>query len=274
MTFKIDVELHSLDDFRRLKAAAPSIVDRALIAESVGKIARHGVFDPFAGFVAPAALDIRGMNYRETIMANGAKSRDRGVLLALSDVVSEHGTGIDVYASESMTLFSKRLRAIFGAHLTGSEYLPTPEQRAGYRKVQHEDVQALSFGNESFDLYLSCDVLEHVPDIDRTLREARRILRAGGMLLGSVPFAYDSDRPTTRARLVNGTIEHLLPPEYHVNPVNPAGGSLVFEIPGWDLMDRCRAARFREVAMRFIASTKYAVHGSDLAGVFLFVARV
>ena len=274
MTFNIDVELRSLDDFHRLKADAPSILDRALIAESVGKIAHHGAFDPFAGFLPPTTLDIRGMNYRETIVANGARGRDRAVLLALSEIVSERGAGIDVYASESTTLFSKRLRAIFGGRFVGSEYLPTPEERAKHRKVRHEDVQALSFPNGSFDLYLSCDVMEHVPDIDKTLREARRILRPDGLLLGTVPFAYERDRSITRARLVDGAVEHLMPPEYHHNPVDPAGGSLVFEIPGWDLMDRCRAAGFRDVAMRFIASTKYAVHGTDIAGVFLLVARV
>jgi hypothetical protein len=46
----------------------------------------------------------------------------------------------------------------------------------------------------------------------------------------------------------------------------------VFEVPGWDLIARCRAAGFRDAAMRFIASTKYAVHGEEIAGVFVLVA--
>jgi len=46
---------------------------------------------------------------------------------------------------------------------------------------------ALPFSDGSFDFVLVCEVLEHLPEIDPTLREAHRVLRRSGRLAVSVP---------------------------------------------------------------------------------------
>jgi ubiquinone/menaquinone biosynthesis C-methylase UbiE len=46
---------------------------------------------------------------------------------------------------------------------------------------------ALPFAANSFDLVVSCDVLEHVEDLDHSLREIHRILRSQGSFIGFVP---------------------------------------------------------------------------------------
>ncbi len=51
------------------------------------------------------------------------------------------------------------------------------------------DGHHLPFADASFDTVLSIEVLEHVPDPDRMLAEVRRVLRPGGALLVTVPFA-------------------------------------------------------------------------------------
>ncbi len=45
----------------------------------------------------------------------------------------------------------------------------------------------LPFGANSFDLVVSCDVLEHVENLDHSLQEIHRVLRAGGSFIGFVP---------------------------------------------------------------------------------------
>ena len=51
------------------------------------------------------------------------------------------------------------------------------------------DVGALPFRDEAFDLYYSGGVVEHFePGAEPALREARRVLRPGGVLLISVPY--------------------------------------------------------------------------------------
>jgi SAM-dependent methyltransferase len=50
------------------------------------------------------------------------------------------------------------------------------------------DAAALPFSDESMDAVVMCELLEHVPQPRRVVGEARRVLRPGGVLCGSVPF--------------------------------------------------------------------------------------
>ncbi|MCU0774533.1 MAG: class I SAM-dependent methyltransferase [Ideonella sp.] len=109
--------------------------------------------------------------------------------------------------------------------------------------VPSEDLGQLSYPDGSFDLAVTSDVLEHVPDLDQALRETRRILRPGGCHVFSVPMV--EDRPTRqRARLEGGTIRHLLPPSHHGAPTTGSDDFLVFWELGGDFPDRVRAAGF------------------------------
>ena len=54
----------------------------------------------------------------------------------------------------------------------------------GIRKV---DGTTLPFANDSFDVVMSFDVFEHIPDSDAHLREVHRVLRTGGACLIHTP---------------------------------------------------------------------------------------
>jgi len=57
----------------------------------------------------------------------------------------------------------------------------------GFGPVEQGDICAMPFADDSFDLVLATDVIEHVEDDEGALREIARVLRPGGALLLTVP---------------------------------------------------------------------------------------
>lgn len=96
--------------------------------------------------------------------------------------------------------------------------------------IRNEDFQNLSFDDESLDIVISRDVFEHIPDPYRAHREVFRVLKRGGRHIFTVPFSDDSITDIIRAEVVGGDIIHHLPAQYHMNPVDPENGALVFRI--------------------------------------------
>ena len=78
-----------------------------------------------------------------------------------------------------------------------------------------ENLEALSFDDESIDLHVSQDVVEHIFHPKQAFREIARTLKPGGMHIFSVPIV-NKDKPSARrARIENGQIKHLVPAQYH-----------------------------------------------------------
>lgn len=149
-----------------------------------------------------------------------------------------------VYCAERTTPSYPVVKRLFD-DVTGSEYLgpdKTPGQTTLHVKgfphlVRHEDLTRLSFAANSFDLVITQDVFEHVPDYPQAFRECARVLDHDGMLVFTIPFFFDQQATRVRAALKpDGQIEHHLPPEFHGNPVSNEG-SLCFQNFGWDILD-------------------------------------
>ena len=81
------------------------------------------------------------------------------------------------------------------------------------------------------------DVLEHVPDADRALKEIYRVLRVGGKTLFTAPFYHCCDESSKCAIIVDAEINYLTPAVYHGNPLSQKG-FLVFEMFGLDFFQR------------------------------------
>jgi SAM-dependent methyltransferase len=102
------------------------------------------------------------------------------------------------------------------------------------RGVRNEDLSRQTFPNESLDLVVTQDVMEHVLDPEGAFREIARTLKPGGAHVFTTPIYPDLMTSERRARSTDGAIEYLAEPEYHGNPIDPAG-SLVTMHWGQDI---------------------------------------
>ena len=186
------------------------------------------------------------MNNRQRLMATLVKQ-------ALSAKPAQH-----VYFLEQVTSIFNWAQTTFTQHqISGSEYLG--HEYAGgavVKGIRHEDVENLSFADETLDLIISNDVFEHVPNPAKAFSECFRVLKPGGIMLATMPFHRDKDLSVIRAKLTDGKLEHILPPAFHGNPVS-ADGSLVFTDFGWDLLDTIKSAGFRDVGIDIYAALEF-----------------
>ncbi len=201
-------------------------------------------------------------NWRERLVCRYCRMGNRQRLIAalIRQQVARHRAGrAAVYLMESVTPIHEWVARALGGriHLVGSEYLG-PQYRSGetVRGVRHEDVQQMSFADGSFDLIVSNDVLEHVPEPRRALAECARVLRPGAQLLMTIPFHDGSPASVARACVEAGRVRPLLPEIYHGNPISDRG-SLVFTDFGWDVIEMIRSAGFEDGRVELYASAAF-----------------
>ena len=106
-----------------------------------------------------------------------------------------------------------------------------------------QDIQHLTFADATVDLLISQDVMEHVPNPWQGFREIFRVLRPSGRHVFTIPYSPNARGTVQRAIVENGAVRHILPPEYHGDPIR-AEGALVFSDYGADLVSHLRSIGF------------------------------
>lgn len=98
-----------------------------------------------------------------------------------------------------------------------------------------EDLEKLTFEDESFDLFITQDVMEHVFDPAKAFKEIARVLKPGGRHIFTVPI-INKERASECWASRNGVGEIIYhhEPEYHGNPIDEKG-SLVTMHWGYDV---------------------------------------
>ncbi|MDP9254134.1 MAG: class I SAM-dependent methyltransferase [Verrucomicrobiota bacterium] len=169
-----------------------------------------------------------------------------------------------IYATEQSSPLFRHLQKRF-PFAVGSEYLgdAVPLGQNNSAGIRNEDLTRLSFPGEIFDAILSFEVLEHIPDYRRAFAECVRTLKPGGKMLFCVPFDTSASCNRIRARVrAEGTIEHLLPPEYHYDPIN-SEGCLCFQHFGWEMMQQMKETGFSTVSALCYYSRDYGYLGGE-----------
>jgi SAM-dependent methyltransferase len=242
------------------------------------RLALAGLRDPLSDEPTPPhRLTVNGLNLRETIQADGLVSRQRAQLLVLRWLMARGElpalAGLRLYVNEAVTGYAEYLRQRCPG-LRWSEYLPNPDHPLR-GVVPHRDIRNLDLPPASLQCLICNEVLEHVEEIPPALESMASVLTLGGYLLATVPLAYGQQDSIVKAiwRGEGQEPELLMEPEWHSDPVAPERGSLVYRIPGWDLLDQLKAAGFRGATLHALCSARYGVLGAELPYVLVVVAQ-
>lgn len=275
------LEMHTLSDQASLHALRHT---RSSAIEHQRLVEDRLLQDPFATDIAgycwvcqqptrlaidySSAYRVQGKltpNWRETLTCAccGLHNRMRAAI-QLIETELRPAPHADIYLTEQTTAvfahLKRRYPNVIGSEFLGDEREPGWVSAAG---IRHEDITRLSFKRAAFDVILSFDVIEHLPDHQPALAEFARILRPGGCLLLSAPFIADRAETLVRARLSeNGQIHHLAPPEYHGDPLR-SEGCLCYRHFGWDLLGEISAAGFTQVSALHYWSRTLGYLGAD-----------
>ena len=115
-----------------------------------------------------------------------------------------------------------------------SELIPNIKLGTEIKKsVFCQNVENLTFSDNSFDFVFAEDIFEHVRDYKKGFKEILRVLKKGGYHIFTIPFYFDK-KELVLVRVDTSTDEdiHLFTPEYHESS---NGSVLTYRTFGIDL---------------------------------------
>ena len=119
-----------------------------------------------------------------------------------------------------------------------SHYYPDHPMGEIVNGSRNENIEQLTIENNTIDVLVHLDVMEHIFNPSKAIREMVRVICPGGAIFFTVPIHKDKHTTICRARIdEEGVIEHLHPEEYHGSPVGE-GRSLVVWDYGQDFIEK------------------------------------
>jgi SAM-dependent methyltransferase len=155
---------------------------------------------------------------------------------------------IDIYEPALHGPFVNMLKGL--PRYVRSYYWPDrPKGSVGAEGARCEDLTALSFPDDSFDLVITSDVMEHIYDIGAAFSEITRVLKPGGVHVFTIPNDWPfPERSEPRVEIVGGEERHLKPARYHTG--GDGTPCIVYHDYGADLLDMIDATGCRTQAVR------------------------
>lgn len=251
--------LHDLEFMSALKAHQPAMDAADAYVESLEKLVGYcSVCESGTSFQVSTGVML-GVHpsLREGIQCPGCGLSNRNRLLfdAIKGVEPDRfRDGLILEATTPLyAVLNRRWPWLQGSEYFGDEY--SPGELVDFRggKVPHRSITQIGLPDASLDLIAHNDVLEHVADTTKALRECRRVLRVGGVSVFTMPFFPYRAQSLLRGRVrEDGSLEHIEPPEYHGDGLRPDGIYTFFHF-GMDFLAMARSAGFGrvEVGMDF-----------------------
>ncbi len=192
-------------------------------------------------------------NWPETIICPECRlsNQQRALAFAISQIEKHYrDKRMDIYLMERNSPFYQWIsNSNMAANITGSECFGD-ELDSGklVKAIRHKNAEQLSFANNTFDLVISNNTLEHVLNPQSALFELYRVLKPQGQLLITVPFYLDKEKTECRAELINGKLNHIMSPVYRHNHFSGKKSLVLYDF-GWDFFHEIKSAGFSKVEL-------------------------
>jgi SAM-dependent methyltransferase len=128
-----------------------------------------------------------------------------------------------------------------------------------FQGIRNEDLENQTFEDQSFDLVITSDVMEHIYQPDKAFKEIHRTLKPGGSHIFSVPL-INKHMPTKRwaNKGIDGEPEFLFEPEWHGNPIDKKGSPVTMHW-GFDIIDYIKKHTQAESKIVYINDLQYGI---------------
>ncbi|MGP2415650.1 class I SAM-dependent methyltransferase [Pantoea ananatis] len=150
--------------------------------------------------------------------------RQRNLVKTLDELVPAWGEKIMHESSPSNEYFSHLVDYSFSQYVPDNE-LGSPVSGGG----TNQNIELTTFDSNSFDVFISQDVLEHVFNPEAACKEVLRVLRPGGWHIFTTPRHNNLRKSIQRASLKGSQVKHIKSPEYHENPVGDGKSLVTFD---------------------------------------------
>jgi len=142
---------------------------------------------------------------------------------------------------------------------TATQFYPNEKFGTVINNFRNENLEEQTFPDESFDIIVTQDVMEHVYHPDKAFKEIARTLKKGGAHIFTVPIINKHKKTEVWAVLgKNGEPEFLQKPEYHGNPVNPKGSPVTMHW-GFDIVDFIKENGGLDTAIEYMDDLEHGV---------------
>lgn len=168
--------------------------------------------------------------------------------LASTDVFGR----LNIYEPGTIGAFRKLLKSL--PNYYQSDYYPEDVRANRSSDLPHQNLEELSYSDQSFDLVITSDVLEHVRKPMKAFAEIYRVLKTGGYHIFTVPLQEPLPSKTVPRVDTSGPVDfHILPEYYHGD--GKGGRSLVYNEFGRDIVEMLSAVGYSAFLRRAISGS-------------------
>ena len=234
--------LNPIRKIRKEKAAKDKIQREQLIRETILKLVPSGFYFSHTGYCtcceSTVIFEAKDHWLRDTYFCKNCfcKPRERALMNAI-ETHYPNWKNIAIHESSPIKRGASVKLKKYSTNYTATQYYPSKEFGSMIDGFRNEDLENQTFPDETFDLVITSDVMEHIYNPEKAFKEIARTLKKGGAHIFTVPIINKHMKTELWATLgENGKPNFLKTPEFHGNPVDPDGSPVTMHW-GFDMVD-------------------------------------